>query len=124
MALTQYTEGDVVISTDKIITSTWTNNTNNLLSAIVAIYPLGSAKLFNPLKFKGVGLITVDAPKESVILGTLAVTIASFEVPRGNVINLCLMILVSSGMASIKGIFSIASPEYWEPLGWFSLNKV
>jgi len=30
MALTRYSEGDVVISTDKVTTSTWTNNTNNL----------------------------------------------------------------------------------------------
>ncbi len=36
MALTQYTEGDVVISTDKIITSTWTNNTNNLTTAFTS----------------------------------------------------------------------------------------
>ena len=36
MALTQYTEGDIVISTDKIITSTWTNNTNNLTTAFTS----------------------------------------------------------------------------------------
>ena len=30
MALTRYTDGDIVVSTDKVITSTWTNNTNNL----------------------------------------------------------------------------------------------
>ena len=30
MALTRYSDGDVVISTDKIVTSTWTNNINNL----------------------------------------------------------------------------------------------
>jgi hypothetical protein len=36
MALTQYTEGDIVISTDKIVTSTWTNNTNNLTTAFTS----------------------------------------------------------------------------------------
>ena len=27
-------------------------------------------------------------------------------------------------VASVIGIFLIASPEYWVPFGWFSLNKV
>ena len=36
MALTQYTEGDIVISTDKIVTSTWTNNINNLTTAFTS----------------------------------------------------------------------------------------
>ena len=30
MAFTRYTDSDIVISTNKVVTSTWTNNTNNL----------------------------------------------------------------------------------------------
>ena len=28
--INRYGEGDVVLSTDKVVTSTWSNNTNNL----------------------------------------------------------------------------------------------
>ena len=30
MAFTRYTDSDIVVSTNKLVTSTWTNNTNNL----------------------------------------------------------------------------------------------
>ena len=63
------------------------------------------------LKFNVDGFTTVEEPRDSTILETLAVTSGSFEVPRGKVTSLCLIILLSSGIASIKGIFSIASPE-------------
>ena len=47
--------------------------------------------------------------------------IGSCVVFLGKVINLCFIILLPSGNASNIGIFSIASPEYCEPFGWFSL---
>jgi len=36
MSLTRFTQGDKVVSTDTLVTSTWTNNTNNLTVAYTA----------------------------------------------------------------------------------------
>ena len=89
-----------------------TNSDNNLLSPIVAIYPLGSFILAIPPKLSVVGLTLIVAPKEICILEILAVTIGNFVVPLGNVTNLWIIILFPSGNASKTGIFSIASPAY------------
>ena len=36
MSLTRFTQGDTVVSTDTLVTSTWTNNTNNLTTAFTS----------------------------------------------------------------------------------------
>ena len=36
MSLTRFTQGDTVVSTDTVVTSTWTDNTNNLTTAFTA----------------------------------------------------------------------------------------
>ena len=36
MSLTRFSKGDIVISTDALVTSTWTNNVNNLVTAFTS----------------------------------------------------------------------------------------
>ena len=55
---------------------------NNLLSAIVYKYPLGSDCALTSLKLSVEGFTSKDAPKFNVILGILVVTIGNLEVPE------------------------------------------
>ena len=36
MSLTRFSQGDIVISTDSLVTSTWSGNTNNLQTAFTS----------------------------------------------------------------------------------------
>ena len=51
-------------------------------------HPPGSVRLKDPLKLCVVGLSTKEEPSVKVTLLTLHVTIGSFDVPLGKVINL------------------------------------
>tara|TARA_Y100000385_G_scaffold65162_1_gene64481 strand:- start:1 stop:426 length:426 start_codon:yes stop_codon:yes gene_type:complete len=64
------------------------NDTNSLLSAIVAKYPPGSVMFAKPWKFKVFGFTEVVAPSDNWILDILAVMIGNLVVPLGNVTNL------------------------------------
>ena len=56
------------------------------------------------------GIPLADEP--ALLAKAIKTVQAITDVPLSKVINLDFIMLVSSGIASIKGIFSIASPEY------------
>ena len=90
------------------------NEENNLASFTVNIYPLDSIPPGpeEPSRFKVIGEIVLGSLLFKVIEVLDIEIMGSLVIFLFNVINLCFIILFSSGNASNMGMFSIASPAY------------